>query len=178
MKRTISTFFTSFCLLLFCTALLGQNEKYTLSGYIEDAESGEKLLAATVFEKTSASGTISNTFGFYSLTLPAGTYEIQFSYIGFQTQSITVVLDQNVNQDIILSASIDLDVVEIVADEVEKIEEKTQMSTIDIPIKEIKKLPALLGEVDVLKIIQLMPCLLYTSPSPRDATLSRMPSSA
>lgn len=157
MKKTIAIFFTTLSILLLCTTLMGQNERYTLSGYIEDAESGEKLLAATVFEKTTASGTISNTFGFYSLTLPAGTYEIQFSYIGFQTQIITVVLDKNVNQNISLGASIDLDVVEIVAEEVEKIEEKTQMSTIDIPIKEIKKLPALLGEVDVLKIIQLMP---------------------
>lgn len=145
-----------FCLCAINT-VQGQTERFTLSGYIEDADSGEKLIASTVFEKSTASGTVSNNFGFYSMTLPAGTYEIQYSYIGYQSQVLTIDLNKNVTQNISLASSIDLETVEIIAEEVEKIEEKSQMSTIDIPMKEIKKLPAFLGEVDVLKVIQLLP---------------------
>ena len=138
-------------------SLMAQNERFTLSGYIEDLASGEKLIAASVFVPQTSSGTVSNNFGFYSLTLPKGTYDITFSYIGYQAQTISVELDKNIEQNIQLSASLELQEVEIIATETEKIEEKTQMSTIDIPVKEIKKLPALLGEVDVLKVIQLLP---------------------
>jgi len=155
MKKITGTFLLFF--LIVGSSLLAQNERFTLSGYIEDFESGEKLIAASVFVPEIASGTVSNNFGFYSLTLPKGTYEIKYSYIGYQTQTITIELNKNVEQNIQLSASLELTEVQIVAETAEKIEEKTQMSAIEIPVKEIKKLPALLGEVDVLKVIQLLP---------------------
>ena len=157
--RQIYPLYLCLCLLFCFTSVAAQDEnRFTISGYLEDAETGEKLIAATIYELSTTSGTVSNNFGFYSMTLPEGTYEIQFSYIGYQSQSKTIVLNQNITEDIKLAPSVDLEVVEITAESVEeKIQEKTQMSTIDVPIKEIKKLPALLGEVDVLKVIQLLP---------------------
>lgn len=131
-------------------------EKFTISGYIEDVASGEKLIAATVYDEISKQGTYSNNFGFFSLTLPAGEVKLVVAYNGYQRFSQTLHLQA----DKVISFKMEaftLEEVEIIAEEQEKIQEKTEMSTIDIPVDQIKKLPALLGEVDVIKAIQLMP---------------------
>ena len=132
-------------------------QKYTISGYISDAETGEKLLAANVFDQKSKSGTVTNNYGFYSLTLPADSVHLSFSYIGFQPQTVSLLLNQDCILDIDLGASLSLEVVEIVRDKLERIEETSQMSRIEVPVEQIKKVPALLGEVDVLKTLQLLP---------------------
>ncbi len=132
-------------------------EKYTISGYIYDDQTGESLISANVYESKNAAGTVSNLYGFYSVTLPKDSIYLTFSYIGFQPQTIGVYLDRDVDLDVRLGQSVSLDVVEITADAAEKIEEKTQMSVIEVPIQQIKKIPALLGEVDVLKALQLLP---------------------
>ena len=132
-------------------------QKYTISGYISDAETGEKLLAANVFDQKSKSGTVTNNYGFYSLTLPADSVHLSFSYIGFQPQTVSLLLNQDRILDIDLGASLSLEVVEIVRDKLERIEETSQMSRIEVPVEQIKKVPALLGEVDVLKTLQLLP---------------------
>lgn len=145
--------------LIFCLGFIYHSsaQKYTISGYVEDAETGEKLIAANVFDAKSASGTITNTYGFFSLTLPADSVELSFSYIGFETQTQWIDLKENINLNIRLSSVVALETVEVVSDRYERIEEETQMSRIDIPIEQIKKVPALLGEVDVLKTLQLLP---------------------
>lgn len=132
-------------------------DKFTISGYIEDASSGEKLISANVFDTKSGVGTVSNLYGFYSITLPSDSVYLTFSYIGFQSQTFGLLLDKDINLNVALSESITLDAVEIVAENSVKIEEKTEMSVIDIPVQQIKKIPALLGEVDVLKTLQLLP---------------------
>lgn len=133
-------------------------QKYTISGYIEDAESGEKLMAANVFDLKSGQGAVSNTYGFFSLTLPADTVLLQVSYIGYETQELAFVLDKNIQQNFTISSAVSLQEVEVVANRAgEAIQDQTQMSRVDIPIEQIKKMPALLGEVDVLKTIQLLP---------------------
>jgi len=129
----------------------------TISGYIEDAQSGEKLIGANIIDLTSGDGTITNTYGFYSLTLPHGSVELALTYIGYQPGKVDFLLTADTTIDIALSQSLELDEVVITADQAEKIEERSQMSSIDIPIAQIKKVPALLGETDVLKALQLLP---------------------
>lgn len=132
--------------------------KYTISGYLEDAQSGEKLIGATVYDPKSSLGAVSNVYGFYSLTLPADSIYLIVSYIGYQKQIYKLFLDKNISLDISLSEEVEQEAVVITAEEnSERIEEKVQMSQITIPIEQIKKLPAFLGEVDVLKVLQLLP---------------------
>ena len=148
-------------LLLFCFSLItistfGQ-KKYTISGYIEDAASGEKLIAANVFDEKSAQGAVSNTYGFFSLTLPSDSVELTVSYIGYEPKTYRLLLNKDINMDFKLGSSLDLQEVVVSAEKVVKIEEETQMSQMKVPIEQIKKVPALLGEVDVLKTLQLLP---------------------
>jgi len=142
-------------LLLFTSSLLAQ--KYTISGYVEDASTGEKLISATVFEKNKTLGTVSNTYGFYSITLPSGEVELAASYLGYTADSKTIVLDKDITINFYLKPNLQLEEIVVEAGATEKLAEKSQMSTIDVPLKQIKSLPAFAGEVDVLKIIQLLP---------------------
>ena len=148
-------------LLLFCLFAIQSfsqtNEKYTISGYIEDGTSGEKLISANVFDYISSKGTVTNTYGFYSITLPADSVYLSFSYIGYQTKVVRLKLEENITLNINLASDIQLDVVEVIAEKQSKIEEETQMSIVEVPVEQIKKVPALLGEVDVLKVLQLLP---------------------
>ncbi len=132
-------------------------EKYTISGYIEDGLSGEKLIAANVFDYLSGKGAVTNTYGFYSLTLPADSISLSFSFIGYQTQSHKLKLEKDLSLNIKMASDIELETVEVVAEKQNKIEEETQMSVVTVPVEQIKKVPALMGEVDVLKVLQLLP---------------------
>lgn len=138
-------------------AQAGFAQKHTLSGYIKDAASGEVLLGAHVFDKKSGKGTAANAFGFYSLTLPQDSVALVYSYVGYQpvARSFYLAADQVIDQ--LLQPVTRLNEVVVTAERAQKIEETTQMSTVEIPIAQIKALPAILGEVDVLKVLQLMP---------------------
>lgn len=142
--------------LLLCGGLV-HSQKYTISGYVEDAKSGEKLISAGVFDANSMKGVISNIYGFYSLTLPAGKIRFTVSYIGYQDYVKEIDLNQDQVIIIKLNPSITLSEVEITdSKSVEKVE-SSQISAIEIPIQSIKKLPVLLGEIDIMKSVQLMP---------------------
>ncbi|PHN01286.1 TonB-dependent receptor [Flavilitoribacter nigricans] len=130
---------------------------YTISGYVEDAESGEKLIAANVYDEKSGQGVVTNTYGFFSLTLPADSITLTVSYIGYSSRTIPVQLTANRELIVALSPSVSLEVVEVSSDRFEKIEESSQMSRIEVPVEQIKRIPALLGEVDILKTLQLLP---------------------
>lgn len=136
-------------------SLQAQN-RYTISGYVGDQQSGEKLINAQILDRQSRKGVISNTYGFYSLTLPAGPVELVVSYPGYQTFKANFNLQADTTLELSMSF-FEVDAVDIVAEEEETIESQTQMSVIDVPIRQIKLLPALLGEVDVVKAIQLLP---------------------
>ena len=110
-------------------------------------------------KKNSLSGTSSNTYGFYSLTLPASsdTLTIIYSYVGYGAQAAQLILSQDTTLNIGLEDNALLEEVVITAEEAEKIQEVTQMSAVSVPIEQIKSMPAFLGEVDVLKTLQLLP---------------------
>ena len=148
------------CILFFLPMILSAQtttQKFTISGYIEDADTGEKLIAANVFDLQSGAGAVTNTYGFFSLTLPKDSVHLSISYIGYETQYQSLFLDHDIVLHLKLSSSVELAEVEVVAEKYERIEQETQMSRVAIPIEQIKKVPALLGEVDVLKTLQLLP---------------------
>jgi hypothetical protein len=147
---------TAFFALFAAAQLLAQ--RHTISGYIRDGASGEPLIGANVFNRHSGSGAVSNTFGFYSLTLAADSVDLYFSYIGYSAERRQFQLRADTVINISLSGAALLEQVEVTAAKGgARIEERTQMSRIDIPVEQIKRIPALLGEVDVLKALQLLP---------------------
>lgn len=136
---------------------LVKSQSFTISGYVEDSGSGEKLIGANLIDLVSGEGTVTNTFGYFSLTLPKDSIRLAITYIGFQSGIKALYLDENTTIEIALSDNVELDEILITAEQTELIEERSQMSTIEIPIAQIKKIPPLLGETDVLKALQLLP---------------------
>ena len=146
-------FFSVF--VFFCFSIYAQ-EKHTISGYITDEQTGESLIGVNVIISETNQGTSSNTYGFYSLTLPAGDFILNFSYLGYQLQSQKVNLNKDISLNIDLSYT-SKEIQEVTIQAEENIIEKTQSGVIEVPVEQIKNIPALLGEVDVLKAIQLLP---------------------
>lgn len=146
-------------LLLVASAQLHAQSKYTINGYIKDQSNGEALIGATVYVRQAVTGTVTNVYGFYSLTLDQGQYTVEFSYLGYQSIVKEVVLDKNVRLDLELlleTAQLTEVVVEADRDRGNNVQ-SVEMSTNKLDIATIKKIPAFLGETDVLKSIQLLP---------------------
>ncbi len=134
-------------------------ERFTLSGTIKDEANGEDLIGVTIFVKELPGvGTVTNVYGFYSLTLPKGNYTIQYSYVGYKTIEFKANLTQNIKKNVqIISGATDLAVVEISAEREDENVRSTEMSVSKIDMKEIESIPVLFGEKDILKTIQLLP---------------------
>ncbi len=143
--------------LLFVIIFQAYSQNYTISGYVQDVETGEKLVGANIFDAVNLKGTTTNTYGFYSITLPSGDYQLKFSYIGYKPQVRDVKLDMNIHMNVELKTSLELSEVEVTADRIDREVKSTQMSSIKLSVKKIEELPALLGEVDVIKTLQLLP---------------------
>ncbi len=133
-------------------------KNFTISGYIKDSATGEELIYANVYQKDLDLGSTSNIYGFYSLTLPEGTYQIDFSYLGYQLSSKTVNLTRDLELNVELASDAQQLQEVVVSDKKEdQSVDEVGMSRMDIPLEEIKKLPALFGEPDLVKSIQTMP---------------------
>jgi len=145
----------SFLLIMLVGSVFAQ--KHTVTGYIEDSKTGEKLFGANVYEKQTLQGTTSNEYGFYSITLPEGSVTVVVSFVGYSNLEFAIDLKGDTTLSVELGGAVELREFEVVASQTEKIHEETQMSKISIPISEIENLPAFLGEKDVLKTIQLLP---------------------
>lgn len=133
-------------------------EKVTISGFVKEAGSQEPLLGVNVYLPDQQMGTITNTFGFYSLTIDKGdSIKVVYSYVGYQAIEALVPRSKDQELDIFLKASVELG--EAVVSEKRELKpaEMPQMSRVDIPVAAVKNLPALLGEKDLLKVVQLMP---------------------
>lgn len=132
--------------------------KVTLSGYVKDAQNGEAVIGATVYIPSIQSGVITNVYGFYSLSVPAGNYEVTYSYIGYETTKQNITLNQNLTLDVELQESEQqLEEVVVSAEAEDANVTNIEMSVNKLEIETIKKMPALLGEVDIIKSIQLLP---------------------
>jgi outer membrane receptor protein involved in Fe transport len=148
------------CFMLLIIPLQAQQKarQFTISGYITEAGSGELLPGVTVYVPELKTGTSSNSYGFYSLTLQEGEYELVYSFVGFKVIRKQITLDKDLELEIELKeASTQLEAIEVVAEKQEKESTKAQMSTISLPTKQIQDIPAFLGEKDVMKVLQLMP---------------------
>ncbi len=130
----------------------------TLSGYIKDASTGEDLIGASVYIDDLKSGTVSNMYGFYSLSLPKGTYHIKVSYLGYQTFEYDVDLFESVTKNIQMVTNDQvINEVNVVGEKKDQNIKSIEMSVNTLQIKTIMKIPALMGEVDVLRSIQMLP---------------------
>ncbi|MFW5793458.1 MAG: TonB-dependent receptor [Bacteroidota bacterium] len=138
-------------------SIYGQSDKYTISGYVYEKGSKESLIGANVYANSHNEGTITNNYGFYSITLPADSVVITFSYIGYTNITKSFYLDKNLNIDIELEPTIALQEVVIEGNKVDLISSSPQMSRIDVPVQNILAIPSLLGEKDIFKVIQLLP---------------------
>ena len=148
----------SILLFIFIPFLSAGQTKFTISGYVKDAADGEALIGATLYLKSQAVGTTTNVYGFYSITLPAGTYQVDVSYIGYASQNQSIGLTQNVRLDIELAAEgKQLQEVVVTSEKDEEGVKAMGMSTNRLDIKTILKIPAFLGEADVIKSLQQLP---------------------
>ena len=137
-----------------------QASRFTISGYVRDGATGESLPGVAVVHPASGQGTTTNAYGFYSLTLPvaADSVRLLVSSLGYEKQRLVQRGDHSFTHDFRLKASsAELAGVEVVGSREEKIAETTRMGTINVPVAQIKLLPALFGETDVLKALQLLP---------------------
>lgn len=147
-----------YCLLLFwCLPLLLPAQNHTLSGYLRDAASGEELLYATVRVVGSDKGATTNEYGFYSLTLPQGAWQLRFSYVGYESRTLDVGLDKDIRLDVELGAATTLQEVVVQARPDDENIRSTEMSVATLDMKDARLIPVLFGEQDILKTIQLLP---------------------
>jgi hypothetical protein len=133
-------------------------EKFTLNGYIRDAANGEELIGVTVYVKETQAGVISNAYGFYSLTLPKGTYHVSFTFIGMKTVERIIELNADKSMNIELQEEVlNLSEVVVTGEREDEHVVKIQMSKNELNLAQVKKLPALFGEPDIIKTIQMLP---------------------
>lgn len=154
----LCTFFTILSVLV-CGVVFAQ--EFTISGFVQDTETGERLIGVNLFDPGLRVGTTTNVYGFFSLTLKNMAKDsmlLVVSYIGYDRWQRQLATGEDHELEIKLTPrAIALDSVTVVAEHLETIERKTEMSAIEIPMRQIKMVPALLGEVDVIKAIQLLP---------------------
>jgi hypothetical protein len=156
-RRRLFLMFAGF-FFLWMPAAWSQKTRYTISGYIRDSTSGEMLPGANIFVKEINTGTSSNLYGFYSLTLPEGKYTLLFQYAGYTTQEKIVQLHADITYDIEAgSAVMQYEEVVVTAPAAEENVKSTEMGKVEIESESIKKLPVLMGETDLLKTLQLQP---------------------
>ncbi len=134
-------------------------QKYTISGTVSDSKNGEDLMGVNIYLKSNPQkGTVSNYYGFYSITLPEGTYQLVFDYLGYDRKIISVDLSKNIKQNISLQPqSQSLEEVVITGKTQKRNVRTTAMGSHKITMKSIENVPVLLGEKDILKTIQLLP---------------------
>ncbi|MDR1895556.1 MAG: TonB-dependent receptor [Prevotellaceae bacterium] len=153
-----------FGLLLVNPSLSAQERKFTVSGTVRDSADGEDLIGVNIVPVNSSTGTTTNTYGFYSISLPAGEHTLRFSYIGYAVRDVKVDLSADLNLDISLESD-DMQLEEVVISSESKNANVSgaEMGVERLSAATIKTIPVLMGEADVIKAIQLLPGVQATS---------------
>ena len=155
------TFLQKFLTLLLFTAsvnFVSAQTKFTLNGYTRDSVSGESIIGATITVNGEGKGVASNQYGFYSITLDKGRYIISITHVSYQTRVIEVNLDQNLDLNLdLLPKTAASEAVIVYSKRRDANVKNAQMGKIDLSIAQIKNIPAFMGEIDILKAIQLLP---------------------
>ena len=145
--------------ILCCSATFNSfGQDYTISGYVTDETTGEILIGASLYDTVSKTGTVSNTYGFYSISLKTDTAYLRVSYLGYNTLYYLLKnKKESTHQFLLTPATSSLSEIKVIGIKDIPIEQSTIMGLISIPINQIKKLPSIGGETDVLKTLQLLP---------------------
>ncbi len=157
----------SFCaiVLSFCTCMAFSQEpviaragRFSLNGYVRDSLSGETIIGATISVSGQSKGVASNQYGFYSITLDSGTYTISVSHVSYIGRSISVDLTNNLsyNFDVVSKTFANSEVI-VYSKRRDANVKNAQMGKVDLSMTQIRSIPAFMGEVDLLKAIQLLP---------------------
>lgn len=144
--------------LVFFNLLTFAQDKATVSGYVRDVATGESLPAANIYIPALNKGVKTNNYGFYSITIPVGSYEFKVSYLGFDSkiQMINATSDQKINFLLGNKRVVGKEII-ITGKAKDKNVQSTEMGVHQLDVSDIKKLPVILGEVDILKSLQLLP---------------------
>ena len=152
MKKT-----TSIAILILLMVVSATAQRHTISGYVIDKSSGEKLYSANIYDMRTKQGTISNEYGFFSLSLKSDSVDLMVSFVGYTTYNLKFYLDRDLQMSIKLDPAYQLAEVTITDHKADQVVKDVQMSVIEMPVNQIKKLPVFMGEADVMKTLQLMP---------------------
>lgn len=154
-----TNFLRFFLIIALCWVTTGYSQnRYTIRGYVRDRQTGETLNGATISFREGTRGVSSNAYGFFSLTLPQGKVSLSCSYVGYESilLSIDLMRDTLLSFDLIPSTSLSQAVV-VTSKKRESNVKAAQMGKTNLAIEQIKSLPAFMGEVDLLKVVQLLP---------------------
>lgn len=132
-------------------------QRVTISGYVADAESGERMIGATVYDSIARLGTVTNNAGYFSLTLQRGQHSLLLNYVGYEPKQYNIDLHSDTIVNWQITSHLQLSEVTVTAHESLSGPKSTQMSVVEVPVSQIKGIPQLGGEVDVLKALQLLP---------------------
>lgn len=149
-----------FLLIICCTVstVLQAQEKYTVNGYIKDSLTGETLIGANLYIRSEGKGVSSNQYGFYSLTLKKGVYKAIISFVGYPTKEWEIELNTNIQKNFFLTANSNaINNVTVVSRKRDNNIKSAQMGKMELNINAAKAIPAFMGEVDIMKTLQLMP---------------------
>lgn len=153
--------YTAGCLLLlmFISSGLTAQQRVSLNGYVQDAATGEELIGATIrVVEQPGTGATTNVYGFYSISLPPGSYTLEYNYVGYHKEERELDLSRDRKLDVQLQpADLELEEVVVSSQRQNANVEEVDMSRESLSIEQVRKLPALFGEVDLIKTIQLLP---------------------
>ncbi|MCB0790149.1 MAG: TonB-dependent receptor [Flavobacteriales bacterium] len=146
------------CLLILAPMSGAAQQHFTISGYVKDTTNGEALIGANVYVKELLKGTATNPYGYYALSLEPGTYTLVCSFLGFQdlTRTISLQSDMKLNLELSPKAILAKEF-EVVGERREDNTSSTDMGRVEMDVQQLKLMPALLGEVDILKTLQYLP---------------------
>ena len=147
----------TYCIFSILGISITHSQTHTISGYITDSKTGETLISASVLELNMNKGSVSNSYGFYSITLPAKPSELSFSYVGYKTQKMRLKMEKDTVINIQLQPATELNEIVVTGRHSETGVRGSQIGAIEVPIAQIKSVPTLFGEADVLKALQLLP---------------------
>ena len=148
----------SIIILFIILTLPGLAKTVTLNGYLKDKANGEALIGASVYIPQLKTGVVTNSYGYYSLSMQQGSYSVTFTFMGYQTQTLQIDLSESKQINVMLEENAkQLDEVVVKGEKKNQNVEKLQMSMERVQVKMLKKLPSFMGEVDILKSITLLP---------------------
>ncbi|GHT43796.1 TonB-dependent receptor [Bacteroidia bacterium] len=163
MRKTVAVVF------LFCAIVSGYAQNYTISGYVRDSETKEVLISANVYETESEKGCFTNSYGFYSLTLPKGVKTVHCSFLGYEQGVIDIDLAKDTTLQIYLNRSAK-ELSEVVVSGNTAVKNK-RLGAVEMSVLQIKNTPALLGETDLMKSLQLIPGVQNTTEGKSDLSV-------